>query len=234
MTPDPGQPAKRPAPSTTSPAEALAQPSRRRIAEILSGVPGGLTPFELAEAVGLHHNAVRRHLDVLARAGVVRSEREAAAGRPGRPSRRYRLVATEGLAEAGHRELVRLLIELIRRTGASEHDVEAFGRDEGRLLGHGQRTGGGLVETLAGLGFAPDDVTENAARAKGELDLRLRRCPFADAVLAQGGHLVCALHRGLTLGFLDATEPDAYLAEFDIRDPIAAGCRVLVLGLPPG
>jgi hypothetical protein len=44
---------------------------------------------------------------------------------------------------------------------------------------------------------------------------------------------VCALHRGLTLGVLDAAEPDAYLAAFDIRDPIAAGCRVLVRGLPP-
>ena len=225
------RPDERPGPS---PAEALAQPSRRRIAEILSGAPAGLTPFELAQAVGLHHNAVRRHLEVLARAGVVRSERDAAAGRPGRPSRRYRLVATEGLAEAGHRELVRLLIELIRRAGASEHDVEEFGRDEGRLLGHGQRTGAGIVETLAGLGFAPDDVTESAAKGRGELDLRLRRCPFVDAVLAEGGHLVCALHRGLTLGVLDATAPDAYLAAFEIRDPIAAGCRVLVRGLPQG
>jgi predicted ArsR family transcriptional regulator len=231
MTSAPGRPDERPAPS---PAEALAQPSRRRIAEILASAPAGLTPFRLAEAVGLHHNAVRRHLEVLARAGVVVSEREAAAGRPGRPSRRYRLVAGEGLAEAGHRELVRLLVELIRRTGAGEHDVEEFGRDEGRLLGHGQRTGAGLAEMLASLGFAPDDVTENAARGGGELDLRLRRCPFADAVLAEGGHLVCALHRGLTLGVLDATEPDAYLAGFEIRDPIAAGCRVHVRGLPPG
>ncbi len=229
--PDP--PDERPARPATSPAEALAQPSRRRIAEALSGAPHGLTPFEVAEEVGLHHNAVRRHLDVLARAGVVRSEREAAAGRPGRPSRRYRLVATEGLAEAGHRELVRLLVELIRRTGASEQDVEAFGRDEGRLLGHGRPADAGLAAILAGLGFAPDDVTEDAARKRGELDLRLRRCPFAEAVLAEGGHLVCALHRGLTLGLLDAAEPDAYLAAFDVRDPIAAGCRVLVRGLPP-
>jgi predicted ArsR family transcriptional regulator len=233
MMSDPGGPDERPARPTASPAEALAQPSRRRIAEILSGSPEGLTPFEIATEVGLHHNAVRRHLDVLARAGVVRSARDPAAGRPGRPSRRYRLVATEGLAEAGHRELVRLLVELIRRTGASEQDVEAFGRDEGRLLGHGRPGHDGLNTILAGLGFAPDDVTEDAARKRGELDLRLRRCPFAEAVLAEGGHLVCALHRGLTLGVLDAAEPDAHLAAFDVRDPIAAGCRVLVRGLPP-
>jgi predicted ArsR family transcriptional regulator len=213
--------------------EALAQPTRRRIAEVLGSAPNGLTPFDLAEAVGLHHNAVRRHLDVLARAGVVISERDPASGRPGRPSRRYRLVADEGVAEAGHRELVRLLVELVRRTGAHEAAVEDFGRDEGRLLGKDRTAMDAIVGTLAGLGFAPDDVTEDGARRRGELDLRLRRCPFADAVFADGGHLVCALHRGLTLGVLDEAAPDAHLAAFEIRDPVAAGCRVRVRGLAP-
>ena len=215
-----------------TPAEVLAQPSRRRIAEVLAAAPGGLTPFELAEFVGLHHNAVRRNLDVLARAGVVVSERDAAAGRPGRPSRRYRLIAVDGLAEAGHGELVRLLLELVHRAGAGEREVEDFGRDEGRLMGrHGEGISK-LTQTLAELGFAPDDVTPDAARLAGELDLRLRHCPFAAAVLAEGGVLVCALHRGLTLGVIDVAAPDVYLAGFEIRDPIAAGCRVHVRGLP--
>ena len=215
-----------------TPAEVLAQPSRRRIAEALAAAPVGLTPFELADSVGLHHNAVRRHLDVLACAGVVASEREAAAGRPGRPSRRYRLIALDGLAEAGHGELVRLLLELVRRTGAGEREVEDFGRDEGRLMGRDGEGMATLVQTLAGLGFAPDDVTSDAARHAGELDLRLRHCPFAAAVLAEGGALVCALHRGLTLGVLDVAAPDAYLAGFEIKDPITAGCRVHVRGVP--
>lgn len=217
---------------TPRPAEVLAQPSRRRIAEVLAAAPAGLTPFELADAVGLHHNAVRRHLDVLARAGVVASEREAAAGRPGRPSRRYRLIAVDGLAEAGHGELVRLLLQLVRRAGAGEREVEDFGRDEGRLMGRDGEGISKLVQTLAGLGFAPDDVTPDVARQAGELDVRLLHCPFAAAVLAEGGALVCALHRGLTLGVLDVAAPDAYLAGFEIRDPIAAGCRVHVRGLP--
>lgn len=215
-----------------TPADALAQPTRRRIAEVLARNPGGMTPAELADAVGLHHNAVRRHLEVLARAGVVRSERDAAAGRPGRPSRRYLLVADEGIAEAGHRELVRLLVELVRRTGAREEDVESFGRDEGLLLGRDLDGTAGVIGTLAGLGFSPDDVTEDAARRRGERDVVLRRCPFADAVLADGGHLVCALHRGLTLGVLDAAVPDAHLAGFEVRDPVDAGCRIRVRGVP--
>ncbi len=213
-------------------ADALAQPTRRRIVEVLATRPGGMTAFEIAHDVGLHHNAVRRHLDTLARAGVIVSERDAPAGRPGRPSRRYRALATEGLAEAGHRELVRLLVELVRRAGASERDVEEFGRDEGRVLARGDEDPQAVEGTLARLGFAPDDVTEDAARRRGEQDLRLRRCPFADAVLAEGGHLICALHRGLTLGVMDVAAPDAYLAAFEIRDPIEAGCRVLLRGLP--
>jgi len=212
---------------------ALTQPTRRRIVETLASSPAGMTPFEIAEAVALHHNAVRRHLETLAKVGVVVSERDAPAGRAGRPSRRYRVVAAEGLAEAGHRELARMLVELVRRAGASESDVEAFGREEGRVLARGQIDPQATRATFARLGFAPDDVTEDAARRRGEQDLRLRRCPFAEAVMAEGGHLVCALHRGLTLGALDVSAPDAHLAVFEIRDPIAAGCRVVIRGLSP-
>jgi predicted ArsR family transcriptional regulator len=215
-------------------AQALAHPSRQRIAEALAASDEGMTAFELADAVGLHHNAVRQHLARLARAGAVASERHAVPGRRGRPSIRYRLVAKDSLAQAGHRELVRLLLNLARRAGASERDVEDLGREEGRLLA--RRDGGrpALLGAFARLGFAPDEVTDRTARRAGELDVRLRRCPFADAVLAEGGRLICDLHRGLTLGVLDAAAEDANLTAFEPRDPITAGCRVAARGLPAG
>jgi predicted ArsR family transcriptional regulator len=164
-------------------------------------------------------------------AELVASERHALPGRRGRPSIRYRLVAADSLAEAGHRELVRLLLGLVRRAGATEREVEEFGREEGRLLarpGAGRRA---IIEAFARLGFAPEDVTDRAARRGGEMEVRLRHCPFADAVLAPGGHLVCALHRGVTLGLFDVAAEDANLTAFDPHDPIAAGCRVGARGL---
>jgi predicted ArsR family transcriptional regulator len=201
------------------------------VAEALCARPSGATAFQLAEAVGLHHNAVRQHLEVLARAGLVTSAREQVPGRRGRPSIRYRLVAPGGLAEAGHGELVRLLLRIVRRAGASEQEMEDLGREEGRLLAGAGSGGEGLVEALARLGFAPEDVTAAADRGRGDMDLRLRRCPFADAVLAEGGHLVCALHRGLTLGFLDMAAADGYLSAFEPHDPLVAGCRVAARGV---
>lgn len=226
-------PARRPAPRPPSAGAALEHPSRRRIAEALATSRDGMTAFELATAVELHHNAVRQHLEAMARAGLVSATRDAPAGRRGRPSIRYRLVSQEAVEAAGHRELVRLLMQLVRRAGAGERDAEEFGREEGRLIAE---SGGGaraLLDNLARLGFAPDDVTGEALRRRGEMEVRLRHCPFKEAVLAEGGHLVCALHRGLTLGILDRAAEDANLAAFEPHDPIPAGCRVAVRGLDP-
>jgi predicted ArsR family transcriptional regulator len=217
-------------------AGALAHPSRERIAEALGRAPAGLTVAELADRVGLHHNAVRQHLRVLAQAGVIASAPSAPTGRRGRPSARYVLAAPHGVAAVGHRELVRLLLEIVRRTGVDAREIEAFGREQGHDAldvdpGQGIE---GLRATLAGLGFAPDEVSGAAQRRAGELDLRLRSCPFKDAVLAKGGELICALHRGLVDGTLSRVAPDARLAVFEPRDPVEAGCRVVVTGLDGG
>lgn len=214
-------------------AGALAHPSRERIAEALGKAPAGLTVADLADRVGLHHNAVRQHLRVLAQAGVIASAPSAPTGRRGRPSARYVLAAPHGVAAVGHRELVRLLLEIVRRTGVDPREIEAFGREQGHDSLDVDPAEGieGLRATLAGLGFAPDEVSGVAQRRAGELDLRLRSCPFKDAVLAKGGELICALHRGLVDGTLSRVAPEARLAVFEPRDPVEAGCRVVVTGL---
>jgi predicted ArsR family transcriptional regulator len=214
-------------------AQALAHPSRRRIAEALGSASDGLTVAELAPRVGLHPNAVRQHLDVLSRAGIVVGAPSRPTGRRGRPSMRYSLAAPHGVAAVGHRELVRLLLELVRRSRLGEDGVEAFGWEEGRRLVASGADAEALSAAFAGLGFAPEEVTAAAARGEGEMELRLRACPFKDAVLAEGGHLICALHRGLVRGALERVDDEAELAHFEPKDPVTAGCRVHVRGLPP-
>jgi len=214
-------------------AQALAHPSRRRIVEAAGSAPAGLTVAELAERVGLHPNAVRQHLVVLQRAGVVVAAPSPPTGRRGRPSARYALAAPHGVEAVGHRELVRLLLELVRRAGTDEDGVEAFGWEQGRRLVREDADIDELTGAFAGLGFAPDEVTSAAARRAGERDVRLRACPFKDAVLAEGGHLICALHRGLVRGALERVDDAAELAIFEPRHPVTAGCRVLVTGLSP-
>ena len=214
-------------------AGALAHPSRARIAEALGMAPGGLTVAQIAERVDLHHNAVRQHLRVLANAGVVVSAPSRPTGRRGRPSAHYALAAPHGVAAAGHRELVRLLLELVRQAGVDERLMEEFGREQGASSVDVDPHEGieALRAALAGLGFAPDEVTSAAGMRDGEMDLRLRSCPFKEAVLAPGGALVCALHRGLVDGTLARVAPDARLAIFEPKDPVTAGCRVVVTGL---
>lgn len=222
-------------PTSLTPEEAgaLAHPSRRGIAEALGSAGEGLTVAELAGRVNLHPNAVRQHLDVLQRAGVVVSTPSAPTGRRGRPSARYALAAPHAVAAVGHRELVRLLLELVRRSRTSEDEVEAFGWEQGRrLVGDGVGAEA-LAASFAGLGFAPEEVTSESDRRGGQMDLRLRACPFKDAVLADGGHLICALHRGLVRGALERIDDRAELAIFEPKHPVTAGCRVLVTGLEP-
>lgn len=218
---------------TPEEAGALAHPSRRAVAEALGGAPDGLTVADLARRVGLHHNAVRRHLAALQRAGVVAAGPSAPTGRRGRPSVRYALAAPQAVAAVGNRELVRLLLELVRRARTTEDDIEAFGWEQGRRLVPEGAEIDGLTTSLAGLGFAPEEVTSAADRRAGAMDVRLRACPFREAVLAEGGHLICALHRGLVRGALERIDDAAELAVFEPRHPVTAGCRVLVQGLPP-
>ena len=188
---------------------------------------------ELARRVGLHPNAVRQHLAALQSAGVVVAGPSAPTGRRGRPSVRYALAAPRAVAAVGHRELVRLLLELVRRARTTEDDIEAFGWEQGRRLVPEAAGPDGLAASFAGLGFAPEEVTSAGERRAGIMDVRLRACPFKEAVLAEGGHLICALHRGLAGGALERIDDEAELAVFEPRHPVTAGCRVLVRGLPP-
>ena len=215
---------------TPEEAGSLAHPSRRRIAEALGAADGGLTVADLAERVDLHPNAVRQHLDVLQRAGVVVAAPSPPTGRRGRPSSVYALAAPHAVAAVGHRELVRLLLEFIRRMRTTEDDIEAFGWDQGPKLVSGEDIEA-LVASFAGLGFAPEEVTSEGDRRAGAIDLRLRSCPFKEAVLAEGGHLICALHRGLVRGALERIDDGAELEVFEPKDPVTAGCRVLMTGL---
>ena len=109
--------------------------------------------------------------------------------------------------------------------------VQALGRVHGHELAGGGIDAAGLAAHLAAMGFAPVDETPAAAARDGAVALRLGRCPFRDAVEARGGGLVCALHRGLTAGLVESSGGE--LVEFEVVDPVHAGCRVVAGGLRP-
>lgn len=111
--------------------------------------------------------------------------------------------------------------------------MEASGRQIGRELATpGDREPGDDASAeerfhavLATLGFQP----EREPVAGDRLTYRLRNCPYREAV-RERQPLVCGLHRGLTRGLLDAIDPRTKLAEFEPRDPEAAGCVIALRG----
>lgn len=210
--------------------EALNQPSRRRIADALRRHPDGLTVDAIADQVGLHPNAVRRHLRRLGAAGLLAAQRDDPAGR-GRPSMRYTLAGVEVPRNAAHQELVRMLVGALSRTGATAEEVERFGRDYGLTL---ESRGGGadrIGEVFAQLGFAPTELTSARDRADGRLSIKLGHCPFREAVSAPGGELICHLHRGLAQGVAERAAATGRVVDLVVRDHNEAGCTMDFAGL---
>lgn len=202
-------------------AAALARPAARRVAGVLEGASHPLTAQEIADALGLHHTGVRPQLAILEEAGVVEGRTDPPRGR-GRPVRRYALAPDPGAREAiGHRELVRLLMGIVRQVGLGAPEMELFGERQGWAV---PAPGGGideLREAFERLGFAPREVPGPVP-----CDLVLDRCPFADGVEAPGGDLICALHAGLARGIARRAAPEVTVTELVVEDPRRAGCRL--------
>jgi predicted ArsR family transcriptional regulator len=208
--------------------DALSQPSRARLFALLGklGRPAGTV--ELAEQIGLHPNGVRLHLDRLEADGLVdRTSEPQSRGRP----RDLWEIAPDALP-GGHapRAYADLGRWLARAMGSrSLRGIETTGREIGVELAspHHASAEGTLKAALSALGFQP----ELEPGERGRLTVRLRNCPYRDAV-RENQPAVCALHRGITRGLLEVTAPKAKLAAFEPRDPDLAGCLIQIAGMP--
>ncbi len=180
--------------------------SRARVLDLLREAGAPLSVQDVATRSGLHSNTARFHLDALAGAGLATREPQPR-GAPGRPSIAYQ--ATGAAWPAGERRY-RLLAEMLSSLVAGMMPDPAAaateaGREWGRYLTESsppyQRPDAAqaireLAATLAGIGFAPEVVTEGA-RAR----VLLHDCPFRE-VARQHQAVVCSLHLGLMQGAL--------------------------------
>ncbi len=211
--------------------DVLAQPTRSRIFSLLVELKVPTGTDEIAGELGLHVNGVRRHLERLAKAGLVERRREQ--GGRGRPGDRW--VVAAGASPGGgqptaYAELAVWLARAIPAEPESLRQVEAVGREIGRDLGsriaaEGEpeaETGAVLGDVLATLGFRPRVV----ATADG-FTCHLENCPYREPA-AINRKVVCGLHRGMTTGLLERIDPEAELTGFEAHDPHEAGCVVTV------
>lgn len=213
----------------TKPGDVLAQPTRARLFALLGELRRAAPTEELAERLELHPNGVRTHLELLQGAGLVERGREQ---RPrGRPRDTWSIrpdARPAGDPPAAYADLARWLVRSLAEGPGGVRDVEASGRRIGRELTAGDRDASGeqaLFGTLVSLGFQP----EREPAADGRLTYRLCNCPYREAVRERQS-VVCALHRGLTRGMLDALDTKTKLIGFEPKDPDLAGCLIHIRG----
>ncbi|HLH68597.1 MAG TPA: helix-turn-helix domain-containing protein [Candidatus Dormibacteraeota bacterium] len=203
---------------------ALSEVSRVRILEELERSPTPLDVNQLAERLGLHHNTIRAHLEVLARAGLVisRPERRTV---PGRPRTVYRLAPTASAGDdgSGYRLLAEILASYLAGSipdprAAAVEAGQAWGRFLVERPSPFERLGREQVldrvqQLLAKLGFRPQ--IENG---HDTVRVLLHRCPFHD-LATRHPEVTCAVHQGLMQGALRELQ-----AEVDVNrlDPFVA------------
>ncbi|MGI9644057.1 MAG: helix-turn-helix transcriptional regulator [Ilumatobacteraceae bacterium] len=187
-----------------------------------------LATSDIADALDLHPNTVRPHLERMRELGMLAVE-VGGRGDVGRPQHRYSVAAEApslGLEPPTMPVLARMVLAMAQRLGAGAADAEAVGHAEGAVRAtpfeRAPSTLEALMSDLDLLGFDPvvtADADEDAAVVS------FANCPFAD-LAADHPELVCGLHRGLVAGFV-AEMGDAEVREFcslTARTP----CRVTV------
>lgn len=216
---------------------ALGDPTRYAIhAELLrAGRP--LSTAEVAEALDLHANTVRPHLERLREVGLVEHDTDSR-GTVGRPQHRWSPVAEApslGLEPPSHTMLSTLLAGAAAEAGIDPETLAATGRQRGRVAadeqaddpGSSLRRAGciaGLEAELTELGFEPVRSREGAGGTH-EVAVCFSHCPYADLAEAFPS-VICHLHRGIVEGFVERAGGAVVTAfnTLDDRDP----CRVVL------
>lgn len=207
--------------------DVLGQRTRARIFARLVELRTAAGTAELASALDLHPNGVRRHLERLQEAGLV--ERSRSRGERGRPGDLWSVAPQAqpgGKRPSSYDDLSRWLARAIPAGRNRLREVERAGREIGREIAP-ERSADPVEDfrrVVAALGFQP----ALEPKASGGFSCRLDNCPYRDSV-RENPDVVCGLHRGLTAGLLDELDPGAKLVRFEVHDPDRAGCLVEVL-----
>jgi predicted ArsR family transcriptional regulator len=176
---------------------------RLDVLRVLKAAQSPMSIAAIADALDVHPNTVRFHLDTLLSTGRVEQVTSDRKG-PGRPALMFR--ATQRMDPGGARHY-RLLAEILASGLAGDRDVEAkataAGREWGRKLTPPPDTARApdaeesiehLVGLLDELGFAPE--------RHGNDQIELRHCPFLELAESQRA-VVCPTHLGIMRGALE-------------------------------
>lgn len=218
-SPEPAGPAFTAAVSAIT--DAFGDPTRRRVYLFTREHedPTGVTVAAVAEAVGVHPNVARHHLDKLAAGGYVEVVRrgttvDSGERRAGRPSKRYVAVPSDHIEAGFPVRTDDLVLSLLGRAldRLPPAEAEAMAEEVGATYGMamaGRLTGDALAAGQRSLRSAMQSVADAltahgfaAHTASGSAGLRIisDHCPFGD--VATDHPVICAVDRGLVRGML--------------------------------
>ncbi|MEO1065421.1 MAG: helix-turn-helix domain-containing protein [Actinomycetota bacterium] len=213
--------------------KALGDNTRYAIYLELARSPRPCSTGEIAEALGLHANTVRPHLERMREVGLVRYESHSSG--VGRPQHRYFLAPDApalGLEAPSFPRLAEMLAATARAAGAAADDAIEVGREQGRADAERYDRGDGAVAALVAssseFGFDPALATAPDADGESEVaSVAFAHCPFGD-VAAEHPELVCALHQGMVEGLVERCG-DSVVTEFNTFADRPA-CRAVLSG----
>ena len=180
-------------------------PTRAEVFEHLQGLATAAPLGEIAEAVGIHQNTARFHLDALTAAGLVDREIESR-DVPGRPKVLFRAArishdgSFEGLAKAMVRHFAAGLVDRSERAVRAGVAWGEEVRDELVASDPAREPLELLVDGMAWLGYEPELVDDPRPL------LNLRPCPYA-SIAGSDPDVVCQLHLGVMRGILGPGQP---------------------------
>ncbi|MEO6121545.1 MAG: helix-turn-helix domain-containing protein [Acidimicrobiales bacterium] len=211
--------------------KALGDNTRYAIYLELARAAGPRATAEVADALGLHPNTVRPHLERMREVGLLQVAMDSR-GSVGRPQHRYLLAPDApslGLEPPAYPLLAGLLANVAAARTSAADDVAEVGRHHGRHVAAARaarpagasRPDDGCAESvmaeMADMGFDPVDERVGASTT-----IAFTNCPYRELAEAFP-ELVCELHRGMMEGMAEAA--GAVVARFSTladREP----CRV--------
>jgi len=185
--------------------KALGDNTRYAIYLELARSPRPLATAEVAEALDLHPNTVRPHLERMRDVGLLAVETDAR-GSVGRPQHRYSVAPDApslGLEPATFPLLAGMLLQLAEAAGLGTDEAAEAGREQGQADADRAVPESSCLEALVArldsLGFDPAVAEDD----DGCATVGFTHCPFQ--VFAEANpELVCGLHRGMVEGFVTA------------------------------
>jgi len=202
--------------------KALGDNTRYAIYLELARATQPLSTADVAEALELHPNTVRPHLERMRDVGLLDVAVDGR-GSVGRPQHLYSLAADApslGLEPPAFPLMAGLLANVAAACGPDADAVASVGREHGRHAGatravDGEACVAAVRSELADLGFDPVDETDGFVTT-----IAFTHCPYQHLAEAFPD-LVCQLHRGVVEGMVEVMGGAAvtHFATLADRDP---------------